>query len=110
MTTYLWNISQMDTVPSEDGLTDVVMTAHWQCTGTQENEGTDYAAQVYGTCSFALDKSKVFIPYDSLTPQEVLDWCWASGVDKDATQATIDTQIANQINPPIIVLPLPWIA
>ena len=110
MATYLWNVSQMDTVPSEDGLTDVVVIAHWQCTGTQENEGTDYSAQVYGTCSFTLDTSKPFIPYDSLTLQEVLDWCWASGVDKDATEANIDTQIANQINPPLIVLPLPWIA
>lgn len=106
MTTYLWNISQMDTVPSEDGLTDVVVTAHWQCTGTQG----EYSAQVYGTCSFTLDASKDFIPYDSLTLQEVLNWCWASGVDKNATQANIDTQIENLINPPIIVLPLPWSA
>ena len=105
-TQYNWSISRLDTVPSEDGLTDVVVTAHWQCTGTQE----DYSAQVYGTCSFTLDASKPFIPYDSLTLQEVLDWCWVSGVDKDATEANIDTQIANQINPPIIVLPLPWVA
>ena len=106
MTSYLWNISQMDTVPSEDGLTDVVVVAHWQCTGTQE----DYSAQVYGTCSFTLDRTKNFVAYDSLTLQEVLDWCWASGVDKEATQANIDTQIANQINPPVVVLPIPWLA
>ena len=110
MTTYLWNVSQMDTVPSEDGLTDVVVTAHWQCTGESVLGGEIFTAQVYGSCSFTLDRTKNFIAYDSLTMQEVLDWCWASGVDKDATEANVDTKIANLINPPIIVLPLPWVA
>lgn len=108
MTNYIWNVSQMDTVPSEDGLTDVVVTVHWQCTGTQKSAGKDYSAQAYGTCSFAFDRTKSFIPYNSLTLQEVLNWCWASGVDKDATEESIETQIANLINPPVIVLPLPW--
>jgi len=39
-----------------------------------------------------------------------LGWCWSSGVDKDATEANVQTQIDNQINPPIVVLPLPWAA
>ena len=105
-TQYNWTISQLDCVPQEDGLTDVVVVAHWQCAGTSG----EYSAQVYGTCSFTLDRTKDFIAYDSLTLQEVLDWCWASGVDKDATQANIDTQIANLINPPVVILPLPWSA
>jgi hypothetical protein len=104
MTTYIWNVNQMDTVPSEDGLSDVVVVAHWQCMGTSG----DYFAQVYGTCTFTLDTSKEFIPYDSLTLQEVLDWCWSTSVDKAATEANVNTQIENLINPPIIVLPLPW--
>lgn len=99
----------MDTVPSEDGLTDVVVVAHWQCTGSETSGGKDYSAQVYGTCSFTLDATKNFIPYDQLTKDQVLGWIWGSGVDKEATQANIDTQIANLINPPIVVLPLPWI-
>lgn len=105
MTTYNWNISQMDTVPSEDGLANVVVTAHWQCTGTSG----EYSAQVYGTCSFTLDATKNFIPYNQLTKEQVLGWIWGSGVDKEATEVNIDAQIANLINPPIVVLPLPWI-
>lgn len=103
-TQYNWTISQLDCVPQEEGLTDVVVTAHWQCTGVDG----EYSAQVYGTCSFTLDSTKDFIAYDSLTQDEVLGWCWTSGVDKDATQANIDTQIANLINPPIVTPPLPW--
>ena len=32
-TTYNWTISQLDCKPQEDGETDVVVVAHWQCTG-----------------------------------------------------------------------------
>lgn len=104
MITYNWNISQMDSVPNEDGLSNVVVTAHWQCTGTDG----EHSAQVYGTCSFTLSTGENFTPYDQLTKEQVLGWIWGSGVDKDATEVNINTQIANLINPPIVVLPLPW--
>jgi hypothetical protein len=45
-----------------------------------------------------------------LTQAEVLAWCWANGVDKDATEASIQSQINGQINPTVIQPPLPWIA
>ena len=104
-TTILWTISQLDCKPQEDGKTDVVVTAHYQCTGTQ----ADYSAQVYGTASFTLGTG-TFTPYDQLTQDQVLGWCWANGVDKDATEANVAAQIEAQINPPIVTPPLPWVA
>ncbi len=101
-----WIISQLDCKPQEDGLTDVVVTAHWQCTGTQD----EYSAQVYGTASFTLEQGAGFTPYADLTQDQVLGWCWNSGVDKDATEANVTAQIENQINPPIVTPPLPWAA
>ena len=100
----VWTISQLDCKPQEDGKTDVVVTAHWQCTGTQD----EYSAQVYGTASFTLEQGAGFTPYADLTQDQVLGWCYASGVDKDATEASVNTQIANLINPPIVTPPLPW--
>lgn len=102
--TITWNISQLDCKPQEDGKTDVVVTAHWQCNGTQDT----YSASVYSTCSFTLDPSAPFTPYAGLTQDQVLGWCWANGVDKDATEAAVQGQIDSQINPPIIQPPLPW--
>jgi hypothetical protein len=49
-----------------------------------------------------------FTPYANLTQDQVLGWIWASGVDKDATEAAVEQQIQNQINPPIVTPPLPW--
>ena len=103
MNTITWLIEAMDCKPQEGDLTDVVITAHWRCNGT---DGT-YSGTVYGTCSFSQPEGD-FTPYADLTQDQVLGWCWNSGVDKDATEANIDTQIANQVNPPIVTPPLPW--
>lgn len=102
--TIVWTISQLDCRPMEDGQTDVVVTAHWQCTGTQDT----YAAQVYGTASFTYTPGSSFTPYADLTQDQVLGWCWTNGVDKDATEANVQGQIDAQINPPIVTPPLPW--
>jgi len=39
----------------------------------------------------------------------VLGWCFSNGVDKTAIEANVTLQIENQINPPIIAPPLPWL-
>lgn len=103
MTTFDWNISQMETKPQEDGNTDVVITAHWNCTGVDGS----YSAYVYGTCSFPSPGAN-FIPYEDLTESDVLGWCWANGVDQVAVEANLQAQIDAQINPPVVTLPLPW--
>lgn len=100
-----WVVEALDVKPTEGDLTDVVIVCHWRCNGT---DGT-YNATVYGTCSFS-QPGEPFTPYDQLTEQQVLGWCWTSGVDKDATEANVQTQLDNQINPPMVNLPLPWSA
>ena len=98
-----WQISALDVKPTEGNLTDVVITAHWRCNGEQDGK----AASVYGTCS-CTQPGDPFLPYSDLTEQQVLGWCWTSGVDKDATEAAVQSQLDNLINPPVITPPLPW--
>lgn len=108
--TITWVIEWMQCYPQADGHTDVVITAGWRCNGVQ-TVGTppvDYNGTAYGACSFTLDPSAPFTPYADLTQDQVLGWCWAGGVDKTATEASVQAQIDNQINPPVIQPPLPW--
>jgi len=42
-----------------------------------------------------------------VTEQEVLGWCWASGVDKEATETALATQINLQKNP-VTAQGVPW--
>ena len=103
-TTFNWVITALDCIPQTPEGADYVTVAHWTCNGT---DGT-YNGSVYSTCSFPVTQGSGFTPYADLTQDQVLGWCWANGVDKDATQAAVQQQIDNQINPPIIQPPLPW--
>ena len=109
--TITWVIEWMQCKPTEGQYTDVVITAGWRCNGVQASADPQapYTATNYGTCSFSQPaEGGQFTPYEQLTQDQVLGWCWANGVDQAATEASIQTQIDNQINPPVIQPPLPW--
>ena len=101
--TILWIIESLLVKPLEGSNPDVVITADWRCNGTDET----YSGTCYGSCSFA-PPSGSFTPYEDLTQEQVLDWCYANGVDKNAIEANVTQQINDQINPPVVTLPLPW--
>jgi hypothetical protein len=103
-----WIIEQLWVKPSEGSLTDVVVTAAWRCNGEQTSGSNTYTGTCYGTASFEAPDPSQFVPYPNLTQAEVLQWVWDSGIDKSATEASVNQQINNQINPPVIVPPLPW--
>jgi hypothetical protein len=98
MTTYNWTIS----TTNFDVATGFITTAHWQCTAT---DGEYTANPIYSTCSWAAGTPTV--PYADVTEAEVLDWCWASGVDKDATEAALAANIELQKNP-VTATGTPW--
>ena len=79
MISYQWTISALNCIPQTPEGANYVITAHWQCTGT---DGT-YTGQVYSTCSFPVVSKTDFIFYEDLTLNDVLGWIWANGVDKD---------------------------
>ena len=110
--TILWLIERLLVKPTEGTLTDVVITADWRCNGTEITGSGDtektYSGTCYGSCSFAPPTGS-FTPYEDLTQDQVLQWCYENGVDKTAIEANVTTQIENQINPPVVVLPLPWV-
>ena len=102
--TILWLIERLLVKPIEGTFTDVVITADWRCNGSQDN----YSGTCYGSCSFQ-PPSGSFTPYEDLTEAQVLGWCYENGVDKTAIELNVTAQIENQINPPVVTLPLPWV-
>lgn len=107
MTTFKWVVSQMDTAPSEDGLTDVVKVVHWRYQAEQVDGDKTYNAEVYGAMACATPSDTDFTAYDDLTFDKVCEWLVA-GNNVEAMELNLDTQIENLKNPPIINLPLPW--
>jgi len=108
MATFNWVISTLeyDLQPAEmDG---AVIVAHWRC-NAEQTEGEDtYTASAYGTCGFSPDTtSPDYVPYANLTEAEVLDWCFNGGVDKDATETSLQANIDGQVNP-VTANGTPW--
>lgn len=102
-TTYNWVINQLDTKPKEDGLTDVVVVVHWTRMATQDA----IVVSSYGTMNCQTPSETDFTAYPDLTFEQVCGWLDA-GLDVTAIDLGLNSQIENIINPPIIVLPLPW--
>jgi len=105
--TYTWSISALNCIPQVGSLTDYVCTSHWNCSGT---DGT-FSGQCYSTVSFTVNPDKPdYTPYDELTEAEVILWTQEALGEEQVTAiyTSIDSQIQNQIDPPIITPPLPW--
>ena len=95
--TPIWTITQTNYETSNG----FIITAHWTATAVDG----DYTASSYSTCSWQAGTPT--IPYANVTMSEVLDWCWASGVDKDAVEAALAQQIELQKNP-VTAAGVPW--
>jgi hypothetical protein len=125
-TTYVWDVTQLTCVPSINSYSNVVITAIWKCIGSRsvktmyaeeadvfdpENidprKWTTYTDFVIATAQFSLPSGS-FTPYNNLTEAQVLNWIWASGVDKAATENIVKLRIDAQITPPVTTPPLPW--
>ena len=76
-----------------------VTVAHWRVTESETVGEDTYTASSYGTCGFTPDASaEDFIAYADLTESTVLGWVHAD-VDKDATEAALTANIAEQKTP-----------
>lgn len=102
--TYIWKIENMAAQKQLDTYTDVVIEVGWTCTGT---DGIFHAV-IPGLTRIVFTGSDSFVPYTDLSEDQVISWVWSSGVDRLAIQSQIDSQLDLQINPPTVVLPLPW--
>jgi hypothetical protein len=104
MITLSWIIERLLVRKVEGTYSDVVITADWRCNGSQDQ----YSGTCYGSASFQPPTGS-FTPYEDLTQEQVLSWCFANGVDQSAIEANVTQQINDQINPPVIAPPLPWV-
>ena len=96
--TTTWTITQCDRLTSDGFIT----TANWTATA---RDGT-HTASIYSTCSWI--EGALNIPYENVTQQDVLQWCWSSGVDKTAVEAALAQKIELQKNP-VTAAGVPWV-
>ncbi len=101
----------MLTALSEDGMTDVVKSASWTRTATEViGEGEEakiYTSSFPGVTPFSAPDPAAFTPYEDITEEQVIGWI-ESKVDMASIDAMVTKNVEDQINPPVVELPLPW--
>jgi hypothetical protein len=107
MTTYTWVINEMNVKPSEGNLQDVVININWTRSAVKEDNTIFYYCTQSGQYFCSIPSGTDFTPYEDLTFDQVCGWL-DEGMDVPVIDSYLDTQIELQINPPVIVLPLPW--
>jgi hypothetical protein len=110
-------ISQLDSIPSLDGMDKVISTIHWRAqkdyvtkykdSEYKDKEYTAFTADTYGALAVDAPHEASFTPYDEVTKEMVEGWLTA-GLDTEAIEVNLDAQIENFLNPPIVAYPLPW--
>jgi hypothetical protein len=98
-----WVISQMESIPSIDGMEKVISKIHYRAQKQHENFTADY----YSELRVDAPHEASFTPYDEVTQEMVESWLEA-GLDTKLIEANLDAQIDNFLNPPVVAYPLPW--
>jgi hypothetical protein len=98
MTTFNWQVVQMDRLTSDN----FVVTCHYTVTAT---DGT-YTASTYGTTSYTQEAGKSYVPYADLTEAICVGWVQTS-IGKDTTEASLQSQI-DLLKNPVQESGVPW--
>ncbi|CAB4122929.1 hypothetical protein UFOVP33_78 [uncultured Caudovirales phage] len=108
MTTYTWQFPVLDVYPTHQGFTDAVFNMHWRLLC---DDGNGHTADAYGTQMAGPIDPNDFIAFADLTLAEVTAWLEAAmgEYDVNVLKASLAQQIADQINPPTVSLPPPWV-
>lgn len=109
-----WVISQLDSIPSLDGMDKVISVIHYRAQKVFEyipnplNKIKETGiVDTYGALSVEAPHEASFTPYDEVTKEMVEGWL-ESSLDCEAIEANLDAQIQNFLNPPIVAYALPW--
>jgi len=100
-------ISQLDSIPSLDGMDKVISVIHYRAQKQYEEDVIHFTADTYGALGVDAPHEASFTPYDEVTKEMVEGWL-ADSLDTETIEANLDAQIQNFLNPPIVAYPLPW--
>ena len=106
--TYTWKVTGIK-VKDEGSNTNAVVQTYWTKTGTDDNgnEGTFHGATPF--TSTTMPEGDVFVPFEQLTEDMVLDWI--KDVVVGQYEEHVNEQIAKQIDSkvnPVTDAPMPW--
>lgn len=102
---YTWEITAMEVVLNQDGLSNVVSNIDWRLIATVD--GKKYRAEQWAKQYVSAPDANSFTNYDELTKEQVVSWL-ESVLDVPQLKENLAHQIDLQINPTHALLPPPF--
>lgn len=91
--TTTWSITSIDTIKTENGLTDIVYNVGWKLSGTS---GSITESQEGKCIHLSSPDSESFISYSSLTESVVIGW--VKSILGSERVTSIENSVVNRIN------------
>jgi len=105
-----WIISSLECKTSENGLSKVVSRIQWRCEALTIYEEKEYITEVYGPADMLPPDPNNFIPYESLTKEQVVQWLTDTMGESVVQEiySRLQNNLNEQINPTIVYLDPPF--
>jgi len=107
MIQFNWIILAMKCKVEVEGLSDVVITIHWEYNATKDIDEKTYFAESYGVTPVPMPSRDNFIPYKELTKGQVTGWI-EDILNITTMQLALEANIELQINPIDVTLLPPF--
>ena len=95
--TFNWSITKMQVIPVQDDKTNIVTRVEWLVKAIDQD--TKIASFTSASRSFVLGNT--FTPFEQLTEQQVLDWCFApenfTSIDSEGNQTTVTKHLKTDV-------------
>jgi len=102
---YTWEITAMEVILNQDGLSKVVSNIDWRLIATVDGE--KYRAEEWAKQYVSAPDSDTFTAYDELTKEQVIGWL--EGIlDVPQLKEYLAYKISIQVNPVTALLPPPF--
>lgn len=105
--TYTWTITKLECKREENGLQNVVFNCFYTRTVSHVYNNQTYTALISSNVFFINPEPETFIQYQNLTKVIIENWL-EDHLDVPSIDANLQSTIENEINPSIVVLPLPF--
>jgi len=102
---YTWEITAMEVILNQDGLSKVVSNIDWRLIATVD--GQKYRAEKWAKQYVSAPDADTFTAYDELTKEQVISWL-ESVLDIPQLKENLEEQINLQANPVTAILPPPF--
>jgi len=103
-----WEITKLFARKIYNNFSNVVESVSWKCSHEYQLNGKTCEETRIGTSRISLPDETSFIVFNKLTQDDVLQWVFESGIDKNSIENDLIKSADNKINQPVVAMDNPW--